>query len=863
WHVTLCEQRSFCGGRAYAFREPVTGDCIDNGQHLFMGCYRSTFAYLEKIGAGEGIITERRFTVPMMTADGRRNLLSCPDWRPPWHLLAGLWRLRGFPKRDIARLMAGLIALARKGATLGADRISAAQLLDRLGQSARSRSLFWTPLVLAVCNETPERVSAAPLIAVIREAFGRRNGPQGLSFPVRDLSSLLVAPALTYLRARGSRLCEAAQVTALDRSDAGITGIGLRSGERLTADAYISAMPPRSLHRLLTAGVGTVPAGWERLNEWEEVPICSVHLWADRPIMTERMVGLLDGPFHWAFGQDGGRRVALVTSAARELVVWPRERIVKEAIDALQRYLPTARGAVMRHVQVTKEITATVSLTPGSAVRRLPTVTPWPRTIGGEGCIEYPTRMRAHRTKIVATIGPASDNPKTLTRLIGAGMDIARINLSHGTRDEHRARIHLVRTIARVRERTVGILFDLQGPKMRIGELKNHRPVLLRKGTQVWIHTRPLLGDAQTFSTTYTHLPQDVGRGDPILLDDGRMALTVERVVGRRVRCRVERGGWLGEHKGINVPRVALTAPALAEKDYDDLALAIEEGVDFLALSFVRSGRDVAQLKTVLRRRRSPIPVIAKIERREAIENLKEILAEADGVMVARGDLGVEFSLAEVPILQKAIIKQANSAGLVVITATQMLETMIDEAQPTRAEASDIANAIFDQTDAVMLSGETAMGKYPVEAVKAMADIVTVAERSPYHRPLQEWRPRPHHSVAEAVVRAAAQAAQEEHVKAIVLFTMTGTTARLMSKMRPGKPILALTADPQVAHQMTIYWGVEPFVTRTGHTTDQMIELGERTLVKEGRLRRGDRVVVVAGTHRLRGATNMMKFLTI
>lgn len=473
--------------------------------------------------------------------------------------------------------------------------------------------------------------------------------------------------------------------------------------------------------------------------------------------------------------------------------------------------------------------------------------------------------MMHRRTKIVATLGPASSELPVLRRLIRAGMNVARLNLAHGTHAEHRTRIQLVRRVAKELDRNVGILFDLQGPKMRIGLLKDRKPVQLRRGAEVWIHTKELVGTAAMFSTAYTHLPQDVRRGDPILLDDGRIILEVTKVERRRVRCRVEEGGWLSEHKGINLPGVSLSAPALTKKDNDDLKLAVEEGADYIALSFVRSGRDVELLRHYLKRRAAHIPIIAKIERAEAIHRLPHILAVADGVMVARGDLGVELSLAHVPILQKSIIKQANRAGLIVITATQMLESMINAPQPTRAEASDIANAIFDHTDAVMLSGETASGKYPVDSIKMMTQIIGMAERSEYHRPHEQVGQsmnRPD-SVTYAVVLAAAHAAESEAVKAIMLFTLTGTTARLLSKFRPPKPIFALTADPHVVRRLSLYWGVEPFLTHTGHTTDDMIAMGERTLLKEGRLKRGDRVVVVAGTTRLRGATNMMKFLTI
>lgn len=472
--------------------------------------------------------------------------------------------------------------------------------------------------------------------------------------------------------------------------------------------------------------------------------------------------------------------------------------------------------------------------------------------------------MYQRQTKIVATLGPACNSSQILGKMISAGLDVARVNLSHGTHADHHARIRQVRKLARDKDRIVGVLLDLQGPKMRIGRLKGSGPVNLKRGAALSITTETVLGDESIVSTTYEHLPRDVKKGDIILLDDGRIHLAVARVQKKTVQCRVEHGGWLAEHKGINLPGVALSAPALTDKDYEDLELAVQDKVDYIALSFVRSRRDVQQLRSWLHRRDIQIPIIAKIERAEALDKLDEILMEADGVMVARGDLGVELSLARVPVLQKTIIDRANRAGKLVITATQMLETMIDKPVPTRAEATDIANAIFDHTDAVMLSGETAAGKYPVESVATMADIITEAERSIFSH-LRHVPPGPGwaNAVTEMVVQAASDAARVPAVKAVMVFTMTGTTVQALSKQRPTKPILALTAEPTVARRMALYWGVESFITKVGHTTDKMIECGERVLLKERRLKRGDMVVVVAGTTRLKGATNMIKFLTI
>ncbi|MBI4237763.1 MAG: pyruvate kinase [Deltaproteobacteria bacterium] len=472
--------------------------------------------------------------------------------------------------------------------------------------------------------------------------------------------------------------------------------------------------------------------------------------------------------------------------------------------------------------------------------------------------------MTTRRTKIVSTIGPASSKPEVLRRLITAGIDVARVNLSHGTHAHHRLWIRQLRQLARAAERSVAVLFDLQGPKMRVGRLKGSGPVALERGRPFCITTRTVTGDDRLVSTTYTHLPEDVKRGDTILLDDGRIQLEVAKIAQTEVHCVVTAGGLLGEHKGINLPGVALSAPALTAKDLEDARFAIEEGADYFALSFVRSAKDVRQLRQWLKRHSLETPIIAKIERAEALERLDEILTEADGVMVARGDLGVELSLARVPILQKTIIEQANRAGKLVITATQMLESMVENPVPTRAEATDIANAIFDHTDAVMLSGETAAGRYPVEAVRTMHQIIMEAEHSAYMRPpvFAEHTPLGS-SVTLGVVEAAAQAARDPRVKALMVFTMSGTTVQALCKRRPNKPIYALTAHPQVVRRMALCWGVIPVLTRVGHTTDRMIEYGERILLRRGDLKKGDLVIVVAGTTRLKGATNMMKFLVI
>lgn len=442
-------------------------------------------------------------------------------------------------------------------------------------------------------------------------------------------------------------------------------------------------------------------------------------------------------------------------------------------------------------------------------------------------------------------------------------MDVARLNLSHGTLAEHKRRIQWVRKISKQHKRSVTILLDLQGPKIRTGLLKNGKPVHLIKKNKIQITTQGIVGDASLISTTYTHLPLDVQKGDPILLDDGRMKLEVTSKSRNIVMCRVVHGGWLKEHAGMNLPGTRLSSPALTKKDMEGLKFGMEVGVDAIALSFVRRARDILQLKEILKRKKFFVPVIAKIERAEALNHLDEILKEAEGVMVARGDLGVELSLEKVPVLQKQIIDKANETGVVVITATQMLESMVDEPIPTRAEASDVANAIFDGTDAVMLSGETASGKYPIEAVQVMSRIISEAEKSAYGRP--EWEAHKHHesSMSHAVVHAACQAAEEVEAKAIMVFSMTGATVRMISKLKPRKLIIGVAHTERIYRQMALCWGVRPVVSPMGKSTDEMVQLGEKMVLRHKILQAGDKVVVVSGTQHLRGATNMMKILTL
>lgn len=466
--------------------------------------------------------------------------------------------------------------------------------------------------------------------------------------------------------------------------------------------------------------------------------------------------------------------------------------------------------------------------------------------------------MNRH-AKIVVTLGPATDSPKILEQVIRAGADVARLNFSHGSYDEHRRRVELVRKFSKKRLKAMAILMDLQGPRVRIGRLEGGRSVQLVRNARVEISTQPILGTAERLSTTYTHLPKDVKKKSPILLQDGRIELEVLSYTRKSVRCRIVRGGWLRPHAGMNLPGTRLSSPALTPKDLRDLNFGLKIGVDAVALSFVRNAGDILRLKKILKRKNKNLPIIAKIEKAEALEHLDEILKVADGVMVARGDLGVEISLEQVPSFQKEIIAKANHAGKIVITATQMLDSMIENPLPTRAEASDVANAIYDGTDAVMLSAETALGKFPVEAVSIMAKIILRSEHSAFHG--RDWEHHRYHenSVTHAIVHAACQASEKVNAKAIMVFSISGATVRMIAKVKPRTPILGIAPNPETCRRMALYWGVHPILSPWGHSTEEMIRDGERGVLKRGLLKRGDRVVIVSGTQHILGATNVMK----
>ena len=476
-------------------------------------------------------------------------------------------------------------------------------------------------------------------------------------------------------------------------------------------------------------------------------------------------------------------------------------------------------------------------------------------------CVEGTLEPQERRTKIVATLGPASSGPEMIRKLIDAGVNVFRLNFSHGTHETHGAAIRDIRRAASEARQAVAILQDLQGPKMRIGDLAGHQPVNLSAGDSVRITTEAVVGTAARISTTYAALPDDVRKGDVILLDDGRLQLRVTAVAGREVQTEVLVGGALDEHKGMNLPHTPLSASCLTEKDLEDLRFGIGAGVDYVGLSFVRRASDIEDLRRSAKAAGRDVPVIAKIERIEAIENLEEIVAAADGVMVARGDLGVETSAAEIPILQKQILSLAGRRGKPDITATQMLETMVSNPQPSRAEATDIANAVFDGTGALMLSAETAVGKYPVEAVRMMSDIALSAEQhlAEYRRPFVREKPAGPRGIAEASVRAACVAAQELGAAAIAVFTLSGRTALLVSARRPSAPVLAFTPSEETCRRLALAWGVRPMLSEMAAGAEALDAMTERAVRACGCVRPGDLVILLVGSTTVPGATNMMK----
>lgn len=449
------------------------------------------------------------------------------------------------------------------------------------------------------------------------------------------------------------------------------------------------------------------------------------------------------------------------------------------------------------------------------------------------------------RAKIVGTLGPATSGREKIAALVLAGLDVARLNMSHGSHEAHRAAYEAVRAASDASGRSVGVLVDLQGPKIRLGRFASGT-VMLEAGQRFTITTQDVPGDAHEVATTYGGLPDDVGQGTKILVDDGRVVLEVTGVQGARVHTRVVVGGQVSDHKGLNLPGARVGMPALTEKDARDLRWALGLQADMIALSFVRGPEDAGPVRAIMDDCGVRLPVIAKIEKPQAVESLAEVVEAFDGIMVARGDLGVELPLEQVPLVQKRAVGLARDAAKPVIVATQMLESMVAAPRPTRAEASDVANAVLDGADALMLSAETGIGRYPVETVETMARIIAAAEQGTRGTPLPP-APQPT-TTGGAIARAAAEVGSVVGARELVAFTLTGETARRLARYRSPVPLLAFTTEPATRSQLSLSWGVETFlVTRVMHT-DDMVRQVEAALLDIGRCEKGDTVVIVAGS---------------
>jgi pyruvate kinase len=462
----------------------------------------------------------------------------------------------------------------------------------------------------------------------------------------------------------------------------------------------------------------------------------------------------------------------------------------------------------------------------------------------------------SRRAKIVCTLGPATSSLEQITALVESGMDVARLNFSHGSHADHEAAYLKVRQASDTTGHAVAVLADLQGPKIRLGTFTDG-PVTWDTGSRVCITVDEVEGTAERVSTTYKGLAADARVGDRLLVDDGKLALSVVSVDGPDVWCLVVEGGQVSNNKGLSLPGVAVSVPALSDKDEEDLRFALHLSVDFIALSFVRSPADAELVRDIMRQEDISVPVIAKLEKPEAVENLEAIVEAFDGIMVARGDLGVELALETVPLVQKRAVQAARERNKPVIVATQMLESMIENSRPTRAEASDVANAVLDGADAVMLSGETSVGRYAIGAVRTMERIIDAVESD------EAWVPDLHRksrSRSGAIVRAARDIAEAMDVKALATFTQTGDSARRLAALHPRQPLLAFTIDGRVRSQLALSWGVETFLVPSVQHTDDMVRQVDFSLLSIGRLREGDRVVVVAGSPpNTPGSTNLIR----
>ncbi|WP_410769766.1 pyruvate kinase [Fontibacillus sp. BL9] len=465
------------------------------------------------------------------------------------------------------------------------------------------------------------------------------------------------------------------------------------------------------------------------------------------------------------------------------------------------------------------------------------------------------------KTKIVCTIGPSSESLENIKKLIMAGMNVARLNFSHGDFEEHGNRIKTIRQASEELGKSIAILLDTKGPEIRTGKLKVE-PIELEQDEFITLTTEEILGDKDRISITYKELPGDVEVGSTILIDDGLIGLTVVDIQGTEIKCRIVNGGTIKSKKGVNVPGVNISLPGITEKDANDIKFGIEQGIDFIAASFVRKASDVLEIRELLEGSNAThIQIISKIENQQGVDNLDEILEVSDGLMVARGDLGVEIPAEDVPLVQKRMIEKCNRVGKPVITATQMLDSMQRNPRPTRAEASDVANAIFDGTDAIMLSGETAAGKYPVESVLTMSRIAEKAESALEYREIFIKQSNAQQTtVTEAISQAVANSALELNAKAIITSTETGYTARMVSKYRPKAPIIAVTTVEQTCRRLALNWGVTPVKGEVATSTDEMFDNAMKGGLNSGLVKEGDLVVITAGIPLGRsGSTNLVK----
>lgn len=464
------------------------------------------------------------------------------------------------------------------------------------------------------------------------------------------------------------------------------------------------------------------------------------------------------------------------------------------------------------------------------------------------------------RTKIICTIGPSSESEEMLRNLLLAGMNVARLNFSHGTHREQQKRIERIRKLAQELDRQVGIIADIQGPKIRLGEL-SEETIHLEEGQTITLTSEEVLGTAEKVTVRYPTLAQDLAEGQQILIDDGLISLTVEEIRGLEVKCRVVTGGCLSAHKGVSIPKVRVQLPALTEKDRVDIAFALKQDVDYLAISFVRRAEHLLEIKKYIAQLGGDVGIIAKIENLEGVEELDKIIAVADAVMVARGDLGVELPAEEVPILQRKIVRKCRRAGKPVIIATQMLESMVQNPRPTRAEVNDVAYAVMQVVDAVMLSGETAVGQYPVEAVSVMARVIQRTEASLDWKDLfVKTEPTAPLSISDAICHATCESALDLGIGAILSSTQSGSTARMVAKYRPRALIIAASPNPKVARRLSLVWGVYSTIVPYTDDVDDMLELLVDAALRSGLVKKGDLTAITGGVKTgISGSTNLLK----